>query len=302
VLSPPTNSLISKKGIEHTADGACFPVKVSHGHLDELHRKTRYLFLPSLVNMRTSDPSEIGYYCPMIQSNAYVGQAVLKIDPASILNPILHLKLDKNTLALEILEQLGSKLRLTKALVKKALGYALERQQEFLLDLHRSGRRILENQNPSEPLIVVTGRPYNLYDERLNLRIGQHLAKTGLTAIPMDFIDVRPVNLSDFPSMYWGLGAQILRTAKIIKQSPNYFGIHLTNFGCGADSFIEHFYKFLMQDKPFLILELDEHSATAGMMTRIEAYKNVIANSMQKPGPNRQTNLIEAYQRCEQWN
>ena len=80
--------------------------------------------------------------------------------------------------------------------------------------------------------------------------------------------------------MFWGLGAQILKTTKITAADPNYFGLHLTNFGCGADSFIEHFYKFIMGDKPYLILELDEHSAAAGVMTRLEAYKNVIENSM----------------------
>jgi predicted nucleotide-binding protein (sugar kinase/HSP70/actin superfamily) len=37
-----------------------------------------------------------------------------------------------------------------------------------------------------------------------------------------------------------------------------------------------------MGDKPYLILELDEHSAVAGVMTRLEAYKNVIENNMQK--------------------
>jgi predicted nucleotide-binding protein (sugar kinase/HSP70/actin superfamily) len=37
-----------------------------------------------------------------------------------------------------------------------------------------------------------------------------------------------------------------------------------------------------MGTKPYLILELDEHSAVAGMMTRLEAYKNVIENTMQK--------------------
>jgi predicted nucleotide-binding protein (sugar kinase/HSP70/actin superfamily) len=35
-----------------------------------------------------------------------------------------------------------------------------------------------------------------------------------------------------------------------------------------------------MKEKPFLILELDEHSAVAGMMTRLEAFQNVIGNSM----------------------
>jgi predicted nucleotide-binding protein (sugar kinase/HSP70/actin superfamily) len=37
-----------------------------------------------------------------------------------------------------------------------------------------------------------------------------------------------------------------------------------------------------MGEKPYLILELDEHSAVAGAMTRLEAYKNVIENRMQE--------------------
>ena len=79
-------------------------------------------------------------------------------------------------------------------------------------------------------------------------------------------------------------GAQILRTASWISARPT-FGLHLTNFSCGADSFIEHFYKHIMGDKPYLILELDEHSAVAGVMTRLEAFQNVIENTMQKTEP-----------------
>jgi predicted nucleotide-binding protein (sugar kinase/HSP70/actin superfamily) len=201
---------------------------------------------------------------------------------ASILNPVIHLKHDPDTLAAEMHRQMGSRLGLSKKSLKQALYYALGRQRQFVADMHQQGSKILRNLDSDEPVMMVTGRPYNLYDDRLNLRLGQNLAKLGITALPMDFIDVGPVDLSEFPSMFWGLGAQILKTTKIVAANPNYFGLHLTNFGCGADSFIEHFYKFIMGDKPYLILELDEHSAAAGVMTRIEAYKNVIENSMYK--------------------
>jgi predicted nucleotide-binding protein (sugar kinase/HSP70/actin superfamily) len=185
-------------------------------------------------------------------------------------------------LAISLSEQLAAKLGKSGAEIKKALHYAQGKQDRFIMEMHQKGREFLESQDPEKPLVVVTGRPYNLYDERLNLRLGQNMAKIGVTALPMDFIDVSTVDLSDFPSMYWGLGAQILRTAKFIKSHDNYFGLHLTNFSCGADSFIEHFYKYIMGDRPYLILELDEHSGVAGVMTRLEAFKNVIENSMQE--------------------
>ena len=130
--------------------------------------------------------------------------------------------------------------------------------------------------------VIVTGRPYNLYDERLNLRLGRNLSKIGICALPMDFLYTDEVDLSDFPGMYWGLGAKIMRTARKISKTPNLFGLHLTNFSCGPDSFIEHFYKYVMDRKPYLILELDEHSAVAGVMTRLEAYNNVIVNYQAK--------------------
>ncbi|MEA1992099.1 MAG: acyl-CoA dehydratase activase [Thermodesulfobacteriota bacterium] len=282
VLTPSTNAHISKTGIETMVAETCYPVKVSHGHIKELIGKTKYLFLPSIITMPTPQPLEVGYFCPMVQSNSYMVRMALGIDPSSILSPVIHLKSDPDTLALEISEQIQSKLGVRKAEIKKALYYAMDRQNQFATELHRKGREILEDQDPDEPIVVVTGRPYNLYDERLNLRLGQNLSKIGITALPMDFIDVSSVDLSDFSSMYWGLGAQVLRTARFVKGHPNYFSLHLTNFGCGPDSFIEHFYKYIMGDKAYLILELDEHSAVAGVMTRLEAYKNVIENTMQK--------------------
>jgi predicted nucleotide-binding protein (sugar kinase/HSP70/actin superfamily) len=244
--------------------------------------KTSFLFLPTIIDMPTPNPEERGFYCPLVQSNSYMVRAALGLDSARILKPVLYLKHDTDTIALQISEQIQAKLGVKKKSIKAALVKALEKQCQFVEDLYRKGQDILKRLPSDKPVVVVTGRPYNLYDERLNLRLGQNLAKIGVSALPMDFIDVTAVDIKDFPNMYWGLGAQIIRTAKYIQAIPNYFGIHLTNFGCGADSFIEHFYKCIMGSKPYLILELDEHSAVAGVMTRLEAYQNVIDNFLLK--------------------
>jgi predicted nucleotide-binding protein (sugar kinase/HSP70/actin superfamily) len=269
-------------GIESMTAETCFPIKVSHGHVKSLAGKTRYLFLPVLINMETKDKNEKGFYCPLVQANKYMLNAALDIDKKSVIGPILHLQNDLPTLSIEIAEQVSGILGRSHAEIRDALNYAMKRHKAFIGEIHEAGREILSNHNPDEPMVIVTGRPYNLYDERLNLRLGQNLAKIGLKALPMDYLDVSDIDLSDFSNMYWGLGSQILRTAKFIKHNPNFFGMHLTNFSCGADSFIEHFYKHVMGEKPSLILELDEHSAVAGVMTRLEAYKNVIENIMFK--------------------
>ena len=297
VLTPPTNSHISKKGVERAGDGVCYPVKVSYGHIAQLIGKTRYLFIPTLVKMATPKPSETGFYCPMVQSNSYMVRMAFSPDRASLLNPVINLKHDPATLALELHRQMGPALGASKKCIKHSLYHAFEKQRQFITEMHQQGSKILRRLDSDESIIVVSGRPYNLYDDRLNLSLGQNLAKLGLTALPMDFIDVAAVDLAPFSSMFWGLGAQILRTARVVAVNSNYFGLHLTNFGCGADSFIEHFYKFIMGDKAHLILELDEHSASAGVMTRLEAYKNVIENSMQKSQLKIQFKTIKTHKR-----
>jgi predicted CoA-substrate-specific enzyme activase len=280
VLSPPTNTRISNAGIQTVEVETCFPVKVSHGHVRELDRNTRYLFLPSIINLKTPKKSEVGYYCPMVQSNSYMLRMSLGIDPERILNPVVHLKYDPDTLAIELAEQLGQKLGISRSTVKRALLYALEREKEFISEVHRKGKQIIDALPQDEPAVIVTGRHYNLHDEKINLRLGRNLAKTGLTALPLDFVDVSAVDVDDFPKIYWGIGAQILKTGFYVKHHSNLFGLHVTNFSCGVDSFLEHFYKHIMGRKPYLILELDEHISEAGVLTRIEAFRNVLMNAM----------------------
>jgi predicted nucleotide-binding protein (sugar kinase/HSP70/actin superfamily) len=207
-----------------------------------------------------------------------MARAALNISSANLVSPIVYLKEPVERVVLDLYSSLGESLSLGKRQIDRAYRAALEVQLAFQRDLVQQGRRFFESLQPNDLWVAVSGRPYNLYDERLNLRLGHNLAKLGIKAIPQDFLDTSSVDLNDFPNMYWGLGAQILRTAKLIKANGGAFGIHLTNFACGADSFIEHFYRHAMGLKPYLILELDEHSAVAGTITRLEAFKNVIQN------------------------
>lgn len=280
VLTPPTNASISSAGIESVTAETCYPVKVSHGHVKTLLGRTRYLFLPSIVNMPAVGPGERGFFCPFVQSNRYMLQMALDLGSQDVLHAVVHMRNDPEMIALELSDQLSSTLKRKRSLIREALRAGIEANAAFIGELYDIGQEKLERCDPSEPIVIVTGRPYNLYDERLNLRLGRNLAKIGVSAMPMDFVDVTGVDMSDFSSMYWGLGAQILRTAKFIRRHRGMFGLHVTNFSCGPDSFVEHFFRYVMGDKPYLILELDEHSAVAGVMTRLEAYSNVIENAM----------------------
>ena len=82
--------------------------------------------------------------------------------------------------------------------------------------------------------------------------------------------------------MYWYYGQQDVKSAQFIKNEDNIYVTYITNFSCAPDSFILHYIKWAMGQKPFLVLELDSHSADAGVDTRVEAFLDIIDGYREK--------------------
>ncbi|MGB9629581.1 MAG: hypothetical protein ACPL6D_13055 [Thermodesulfobacteriota bacterium] len=122
-------------------------------------------------------------------------------------------------------------------------------------------------------------QPYNSCDAGVNLDIPKKLRDLGVLPIPMDFLPLDSVPpIEEIREMYWRYGQRILAACKIIKEDPRLYAVYISNFGCGPDSFITHFFRDLSKGKPYLQLEIDEHSADAGAITRCEAFLDSLKN------------------------
>lgn len=94
----------------------------------------------------------------------------------------------------------------------------------------------------------------------------------------MDYLPLETANLSEhYQDMFWRGGQDILSAALLIAADPRLQAIYMTSFNCGPDSFILSFFRNLMGNKPFLELEMDEHTADAGVITRCEAFFESLA-------------------------
>ncbi|GAH80067.1 unnamed protein product, partial [marine sediment metagenome] len=161
--------------------------------------------------------------------------------------------------------------------IKKAIQVAQKKQYQFSEDLKKKGREVLNNLGGRKGFVIIS-RPYNGCDPGLNLDIVEKMRELEMLAIPMDLLDLDPSLISeDYPNMYWGYGQRILAAARQIKETDNLYPIYITNFGCGPDSFISKDFTEEM-DRPFLELQVDEHSAEAGIITRLEAFLDSIQN------------------------
>jgi predicted CoA-substrate-specific enzyme activase len=286
VLSDVTHKELIRKGVENVVSETCFPIKVSHGHvLNLLEKGVKRIFLPSIVNLKPSHP-EIpnSSACPYAQSFPYAIPSSIdfKESDAKMLQPILHFGFGKKYLEKELVE-FGKSLHRGSKQVKKALEKAERFQALFFQSMLNRGKTALDQVSPKDKVMVIVGRPYNSCDSGVNLEIPKKLRDLGVLSIPMDFLPLESVApTEEIREMYWRYGQRILAAAKIIKEDPRLYAVYISNFGCGPDSFISHFFRDLSKGKPYLQLEIDEHSADAGAITRCEAFLDSLKNVQTK--------------------
>jgi predicted CoA-substrate-specific enzyme activase len=288
VFSDPTNKKTIREGVESIIVETCFPIKLTHGHvLNIINKNIKRIFIPSVINMKrfsTSAPN--AFACPYAQSIPYSIRASIdfEVHDVKVDTPIVYFGKSRR----EVFESLltyGREIKRSKSEVKKAVASAFEAQETFYRKIAQVGAEALAKIKDNDKAMVIIGRPYNSADPGANLNIHKKLMDLGVQSIPMDMLPVteNTVNEDDLESMYWGYGQKILRAARSIEKLKNIYGIYVTSFGCGPDSFITHFFKKVIKGKPFLQLEIDEHSADAGIVTRLEAFLDSIKNAKTVP-------------------
>lgn len=277
VVSDKTNKSITHLGVEHSATETCFPVKVANGHIMNLVEKgVDRLFLASVINMQENEGFEYSCVCPYVQTLPYSIRAGLaeKLSQIEIVEPVFSFDRSIREMILSP-EKLARKLGVSKRRLHDALEDALGYQRLITQEISNKGKEVLES--VKELGFVVVSRPYNGYDHGVNLDLPLKIEQLGLDAMPMDFLPLRFADIRDeFHNMYWHYGQRLLAAASYIRDNPMLYAIYLSNFSCGPDSFLVRYFKELMGDKPFLFLELDEHSADAGLITRLEAFLDSI--------------------------
>jgi predicted CoA-substrate-specific enzyme activase len=284
VLSGRTSKETIRKGVESVTAQPCFPIKVANGHIVELIEKgVDYIFLPSIVSTTASFPeNKHNHFCPYVQSFPYQVRSAFadKLGNTKLL--ICPLRLGEgDKLARKAFVELGKQLNVTPLKARGAMEKALEAQSGFDQSLKDKGREILANVKADEKLFVLVSRPYNGCDNGVSLELPKKFADVGVEIMPVDMLDFDEAELSDealHSEIYWSYGQKILRAAELIKRDNRLFGVYLSNFSCGPDSFLMPFFKDIMGEKPCLQLEIDEHSADAGVITRIEAFLESLKN------------------------
>ncbi|MBI4664799.1 MAG: CoA activase [Nitrospinae bacterium] len=284
VLSGRTNQNVIADAIEHVKAETCFPVKVVHGHVVDLVNKgVDYVFLPSTITVNTENSKfSNSHTCPMVQAMPYIIKSAmdLKKGKVELLEPAVHFQRGLDFVAKELSDTLGAKFNLPYRKIRQAVEQGQKAQKGFYDAIKQRGREVIESVKASggKPVVIIS-RPYNGCDSGINMDLPRKLREMGKVAIPIDFLDITEKNVAATnPDMYWRSGQRMMAAADLIRRDPAMDAIFITNFKCGPDSFIQYHVKEKLGGKPCLTLEIDEHSADAGAITRCEAFFDSLEN------------------------
>jgi predicted CoA-substrate-specific enzyme activase len=278
----------------------CYPIKVAMACVNVILKEdpSSRILLPFLIqDIKDDSIHPRSYYCPFITTvPSFFKDKTLS---SRVFTPEIDLSRSLSWQARQIrdfLKRSGID-RVSPFKIITGLKRGMEKLEQYRRELTSKAISILDEIG-DEKAIVLLGRSYNLYHRILNLGIPELIESLGYRVITMDAIpdDVTNKDITGFfPDMYWYQGQRLLKKALSIRNKQNLFPLMISNFSCGPDSFILTYFEKICSDKPYLILELDEHGSATGYQTRIEAFIDMIeqhsGGSIQTPHISKPTRI-----------
>ena len=285
VPSDPTNKRIIEMGLDVAIGEPCFPFKVAHGHyMDLIAKGVDIIFSPRVIS--TEQPNSNmrqAQTCPYLQAAPDVISSCVGVTERGIrhISPTLHLKRGKKHLE-NVFVGIGRQLGIKPKQARAALEVGIKTLYDFRRKIDERGAEALRSMSRDQMAFVVIGRPYTLWDPAVNMDIGKKIQDLGILAIPQDFLPLESADIVDsWPNAYSRQIQKKLMAARLIRQDSRLRAVVVTYFACGPDSFGNPFFKDEIGE-PCYVMQIDEHTADAGVITRIEAFADTAAKGKAK--------------------
>ncbi|MCP3944474.1 MAG: CoA activase [Desulfobacteraceae bacterium] len=263
----------------------CAPVVSLHGHVSHLMKKADYVFLPFYFEDKLRAKETRRQHCYYTQFTPSIIACLQTADKKRLISPIIQYLYTNFHTKMELyksLKTLSSELSFSFYDLVLAYDRAIEfkrKTQEKLKELYRQ-----ENQATPGIKALFLGRPYTILAESMNNNIPEIFTNLGIKTFFQDMMDNKNHDFSMIQPLlkeiHWKHAAKILEVTYIAATTKDLYPVYISSFKCAPDSFAVDYFKEIMEhfNKPYLVLELDEHDSSVGYETRIEAAVRAFTN------------------------
>jgi predicted nucleotide-binding protein (sugar kinase/HSP70/actin superfamily) len=132
--------------------------------------------------------------------------------------------------------------------------------------------------------VAFIGHPYNLFDIDVNKDLLTLAKSLGMEIVTPDLLSEKEIDreVSGLSKeIYWSSGREIVGSLFHFLSGGVDGAVFLTSFKCGIDALLQEFIKRRLKVRggssaPLLILSFDEHTGREGLVTRLEAFRDVM--------------------------
>ncbi len=277
---------VTTEGLEGSIDAGrevqgaefCAPLAALHGHVKFLREKADWIFLPVLLEEARSNGKGTLLHCYYTQYSSALASGISDDGLRDrCLMPQASWTRWRGRTKKELYDVLRRKGM--RYLPRWAVSLAFEQASaEHDKALRRLQERFREEMASSTaPCVVLLGRAYTVLSPEMGKGIPAIFASLGVKAFYQDMVPYGPADVESIAPLldmvHWLNAARILEVACVAAQTPNLYPVFVTSFKCTPDSFALEYFKRILdaKNKPYLILQLDDHDSTLGYETRIEA-------------------------------
>jgi predicted nucleotide-binding protein (sugar kinase/HSP70/actin superfamily) len=268
LISPETNRQIINLGRANCIDEACYSSKIYIGHVAWLVGKCDVIFVPRMENTAIKEDfctRIIGLYD--LVKNTFPDAPLLHAD-----TNYLFRKREQDAYV-KIGEQLGKSREESLAAYAHALAAHNAAKEAAIV-----AQEQLLKQNAIAKVLLVS-HAYNTFDAAVGRTIIDYFKKSGVHVLYADLIrtDTHKEKIkSKYGSrMYWRVNAELFSGIEHYREYVDGL-VLVSTFPCGPDSIFNEMIIRGVGDKPILNIMVDELEATAGLLTRLESFVDIL--------------------------
>jgi predicted CoA-substrate-specific enzyme activase len=266
----------SNKGPSKNLAPMCYPGELMHDAVFELLKTDiDYIFLPNLLSIKGNPGFQNSYMCPLTSIIPDIIKNTFQDKSERLLSPHYIFNSELNSQNLNETVRIAKVLGITKEEAECAYSDAVKHYKSFIEEFKRHSCESLSHIS-NEPVVIFAGRPYTVFPDNVNMSIPQKIVSRGFNIIPAEAVPFTKNDSHNLNSWYYT--QQLMNAVNFSKNNNNYFLCFISCFSCGPDANIYHEIKNKLSEKPFCYLEIDSHTAHAGIETRIEAFLEIIKN------------------------
>ncbi|MBZ5626554.1 MAG: acyl-CoA dehydratase activase-related protein, partial [Acidobacteriia bacterium] len=265
-------------GSRRTSAPMCYPAELMHAAVDDLLAQgVDYVFLPYMREFPVGQNDTHGYLCPVTLDMPGVIKAFFETAAARILVPEMGLAPHLATVTEQEVTSLGSRLGLPAQRASESWAAAMAHQAAFERSYREEMEEALSELN--RPAVILSGRPYAAYAPQVNLSVPRKISTRGFTVIPADaLLPESPLNEHNV----WHYTQNVMAAAEYARRHDGRYICNISCFSCGPDAIVQHRLRHELEGQPFCFLEIDSHTADAGIETRIGAFLDIIEASRRR--------------------